>query len=485
MASNRLRDPSFLNGNSSRSFKDALAGSSLSSSSFPYLKISLHRGLPALLIFEAEINALTVPFEFALVGKFPNRRPSIDAIRKFFFNLKLNGECSVTVLNPRHVLIKLVDDLDYCRVFSYRSYFVNNCYMKLVKWSPTLDVKVDSPIIHIWISFPQLRPHLFSPRILHGLGSIFGRPLKTDNATSTGSRPSIARVLMVVMDEFPPYCAVCKSLGHSKLECRSLNHHLKTPPTINHPINVNVMPSSDCHNNIVCDEVLTTEAVVRNGGEVVLLTGNSEDVTVGAHTTHEEQENMATLVEGDVDCLNTDNLVSPNVALLEKADANLISDGLAVESSSYGFNVTHGAVAADPSSNDLNVVQGVLGNKLMNVGENELCEVNMKVVSIDFSELDPSVASPVMPTDLVMLVHSVGLGVSEQLVDVPVTLLSTKALYGHVGVRSGESVKAQIDWLGGSSSSPSEVDEDDVFEKGGVMRDTIVRVEPVAYRFIS
>ncbi|KAH0465755.1 hypothetical protein IEQ34_005858 [Dendrobium chrysotoxum] len=108
MASIRLRDPVFLNGSSSSlSFKEALFGASPSSTSFPDLKISSHRGLPALWISEAEIQALAAPFEFALVGKFPGRRPSIDAIQKFFFNLKLNGNYSVTVLNQRNVLIKL------------------------------------------------------------------------------------------------------------------------------------------------------------------------------------------------------------------------------------------------------------------------------------------------------------------------------------------------------------------------------------------
>ncbi|PKU63892.1 hypothetical protein MA16_Dca009876 [Dendrobium catenatum] len=68
--------------------------------------------------------------------------------------------------------------------------------MKVVKWSPNLDVEVDSPIVPIWVSFPLLRPRLFSPRILFGLGSLFGLPLKSDMATASGSRPSMARILV-------------------------------------------------------------------------------------------------------------------------------------------------------------------------------------------------------------------------------------------------------------------------------------------------
>ncbi|KAH0457053.1 hypothetical protein IEQ34_014960 [Dendrobium chrysotoxum] len=106
-----------------------------------------------------------------------------------YFNVKneVNADFSVTLLNPSYILIKLMNDLDYSRVFAYRSYFVNNCYMKLTKWSPLLDIGVELPI-----SFPNLRPHIFSPRILHALDSLFGRPLKVDYATSIGSWPSVA-----------------------------------------------------------------------------------------------------------------------------------------------------------------------------------------------------------------------------------------------------------------------------------------------------
>ncbi|KAI0494570.1 hypothetical protein KFK09_024708 [Dendrobium nobile] len=239
----KLKDPGFFGGIShSKSFLQALAGSS---SSFPDLRPSTFRGLPSLWVSDEEIRDLAVPFRFSLVGFFPSKRPPLDVIRKFFFNLKLNGEVSVTVLDSTHILIKLSNDLDYCRVFCHRSYLVFNCFMKLTKWSPTLDIGIESPIILIWISSPHLRPHFFAPRILFGLGELFGKPLKIDEATSVGSRPSNARVLVeiditktytkqvwlgsealryvqdVVFDEFPHFCSVCKCLGHVSGKCKS------------------------------------------------------------------------------------------------------------------------------------------------------------------------------------------------------------------------------------------------------------------------
>ncbi|KAH0459014.1 hypothetical protein IEQ34_011828 [Dendrobium chrysotoxum] len=103
----------------SRSFLEALSVSSSPSVSFPDLKQTSYHGFPALWVSEDEFFALAEPFT----------------------------------------------------VFFHRSYLVYNCFMKLTKWSRSEDIDVDSPIIPIWISFSNLRPHFFSPRILHGLGA--------------------------------------------------------------------------------------------------------------------------------------------------------------------------------------------------------------------------------------------------------------------------------------------------------------------------
>ncbi|KAL0903863.1 hypothetical protein M5K25_025919 [Dendrobium thyrsiflorum] len=226
MAPNRLCDSNFLGGSHhSRSFVEALAASFVS---FPDLRTSTFRGLPSLWISNLEINELAIPFQFSLVGFFPSKRPSLDSNRKFFFNLKLNGEVSITLLDSSHILIKLTNDQNYCRVFCHRSYLVFNCYMKLMKWSPSLDVSVESPVIPIWVAFPLLRPHLYTPRILHGLGALFGKPLKIDAATSAGSRPSMARVL-VELDITKSYPKQC--IGHVAGNCRP-------PPSSKLPVTV-------------------------------------------------------------------------------------------------------------------------------------------------------------------------------------------------------------------------------------------------------
>ncbi|KAL0915877.1 hypothetical protein M5K25_013341 [Dendrobium thyrsiflorum] len=338
MAGSKLVDVGFLAGNSSsKSFHDALSGSF---SSFPDLKISTHRGLPSLWISEAEVLSLALPFEFSLVGKFPSNRPSLEAIRKFFFNLKLIGDFSVTVLNMKNVLIKLANDLDYCRVFAHRSYFINNCYMRLIKWSPSFDVDVESPVVPIWVSFPNLRPHLFSPRILQGLGTIFGRPLKIDQATSVGSRPSVARILVeldvskqhsdkvwvgpdnlgyvqsAVLENVPSYCLHCKALGHSNADCLVLHPHLAltdiVPKSAVKPVVVPIIP-----------EVVVVDSAVQvpMGSNVQLDEVLASDAQVDVQANVDGLDPPAVTLEGvsiSVDCLNL-NVPGPVVGVDDAA----------------------------------------------------------------------------------------------------------------------------------------------------------------------
>ncbi|KAL0914258.1 hypothetical protein M5K25_014586 [Dendrobium thyrsiflorum] len=205
-------DPGFLESkNSFKSFRDVLATGS-SSNNFSDLVHSTHHGLPSLWISEEEILALAAPFEFAL----------------------LIGDFYVTLLDPRHVLIKLSNDMDYSRFFARRAYYVFNCYMKLIKWTPIFDILAKSPIVPVWIAFPDLRPHLFTHHILHGLGSIFVAWILVELDIIKHYPDSIwigpkkyGYVQKVVFSDFPSFCDHCKVLGHSKNDCCYLHPNLR------------------------------------------------------------------------------------------------------------------------------------------------------------------------------------------------------------------------------------------------------------------
>ncbi|PKU68121.1 hypothetical protein MA16_Dca022177 [Dendrobium catenatum] len=70
--------------------------------------------------------------------------------------------------------------------------------MRILKWTPFFDIKEESPIVPIWISFSNLHIHFFNQKVLHALGLIFERPLQTDQATASRTRPFVARILVEV-----------------------------------------------------------------------------------------------------------------------------------------------------------------------------------------------------------------------------------------------------------------------------------------------
>ncbi|KAH0469945.1 hypothetical protein IEQ34_001503 [Dendrobium chrysotoxum] len=141
------------------------------------------------------------PFGFSLVGKFLAHQPSLDAVKKFFFNLKSSIEFSITLLNPRHVLIKLSNDLDYSRLFDRESYY-------LIKWSFFfVYIGEESLIVPIWC--------------FDWVGIPFSSP------------PNFGYVQKIVMSDFPSFGDHYKLIGHEKVDCYYLHPHLRKQKPVN------------------------------------------------------------------------------------------------------------------------------------------------------------------------------------------------------------------------------------------------------------
>ncbi|KAH0683369.1 hypothetical protein KY290_021955 [Solanum tuberosum] len=104
----------------------------------------------------------------------------------------------------------------------------------------------------VWISLPRLSPDLFAKRSLLSMASAVGRPIVIDKATQDKTRPSTARVKVIldlmdklpkrmrlqyldeqtgkiqevfqefIYDNLPLYCNHCKHQGHDENNCRSI-----------------------------------------------------------------------------------------------------------------------------------------------------------------------------------------------------------------------------------------------------------------------
>ncbi|KAL9420883.1 hypothetical protein AB3S75_038453 [Citrus x aurantiifolia] len=237
-----------------KSFVDAVAGAY---TTIPPKSISLVRGEPAVHFSTAEIQTMAEPFKLSLVGKFSFGRPPMELIRKFFVSLGLKGNCQISLLDARHVLIKLALEEDYSRIWVRQSWFINGRGMRVFKWSTDFRCSAESPIVPVWVSLPYLPVHFIHCKsALCSIASAIGTPLRVDHATASVNRPSVARVLVeydvskpllpriwigegesgfwqtVVFERVPAYCESCKHLGHSVDSCYIANPELrKTQPT--------------------------------------------------------------------------------------------------------------------------------------------------------------------------------------------------------------------------------------------------------------
>lgn len=155
-----------------------------------------------------EIQQLAEPFKFSLVGKFLKGRPSIDKIRAFFVQLGLQRPAQISLLDKRHILIKLNLECDFSRLWGHQIYFLKgNKPIRIFKWTAAFRCSEESSMVSVWISLPFSPIHyMHNKDTLFAIASIVDKPLRVDHATAVVSRPSMARILIkydIVMPLIP------------------------------------------------------------------------------------------------------------------------------------------------------------------------------------------------------------------------------------------------------------------------------------------
>lgn len=161
----------------------------------------------------------------------------------------------MSLLDHRHVLIKLHLERDFSRLWGHQVYYIEgNKPMRLFKWTPAFRCTEESSVVSIWISLPYLPIHYMNNKqALHAIASTVGNPLRVDQATAAVTRPTVARILIeydiatalipriwigegesgfwqdVIFENVPDYCTACKHLGHAEKNCYIANPQLRKP----------------------------------------------------------------------------------------------------------------------------------------------------------------------------------------------------------------------------------------------------------------
>lgn len=110
------------------------------SSPLDLARTGLHKGVPAIFFNANQIQNLSQPFRWTLIGKFSQGynkedpslgRPPIENLQKDFVALDLKGEFQLGLLDNRHVLIRFRHQDDYLRLYSRSVWYVGGLAMRI------------------------------------------------------------------------------------------------------------------------------------------------------------------------------------------------------------------------------------------------------------------------------------------------------------------------------------------------------------------
>ncbi|KAL0430588.1 UNVERIFIED_CONTAM: hypothetical protein Sradi_0684800 [Sesamum radiatum] len=192
----------------SRSYRDAVAGAivrsqprsvSFDAATFrPMGMLTRDQGMKVLRFTLEEIDRLSKPFRYSLVGKFSYGYPSMQNLRRWMLAQGFRGDFSVGAINIRHIFIKFALEKDYTKLWLKSIWFVDGFPMRVFKWTPTFNPREESPIISVWVRLPELPIQFFDKDALFSIGRLLGIPLRTDVSMATLIRPSVARVCIEI-----------------------------------------------------------------------------------------------------------------------------------------------------------------------------------------------------------------------------------------------------------------------------------------------
>ncbi|KAH0692243.1 hypothetical protein KY285_019340 [Solanum tuberosum] len=181
--------------------------------------------------------------------------PSLHELRKLIpKQLVIKGSCLIGSLAARHLLIHCDLYEYFCSVlskhFGYLQFNGEQHLFRNFSWTQNFNPKEETSKALAWVSLPNLPPNLFAQRPLLSIASAIGKPVAIDKATQDRTRPSTARVKVildlmdkhpkrvrlhfldeqsgklvehyqqVVFDNLPLYCTYCKHQGHEDADCR-------------------------------------------------------------------------------------------------------------------------------------------------------------------------------------------------------------------------------------------------------------------------
>jgi len=231
--------------------------SAATSSKLELTPVHMVHGEPTVEFTVEEVNTFTIEegLHQAVILKFSYGKPDIQELRQLIpkqFDIK--GYCNVGQLEFRHILVRFDLFEDYVQVLSRSTGYVkakgDEFFFRTFPWTLGFNPREETSRAVAWISLPDLPANFFAKKSLLSIASAVGKPLAIDKATQDRTRPSTARVKVlinllnkhpkrvrinivdknsgrivehyqqIVFDNLPEYCTCCKHQGHDENSCR-------------------------------------------------------------------------------------------------------------------------------------------------------------------------------------------------------------------------------------------------------------------------
>lgn len=164
----------------------------------------------------------------------------MERTRQVFSKLGLKRSFSLGRFDTKHMLICMLHEGDFNRIYLKILWFIDGFPMRIFRWSPDFRPDVQSSIAPIWISLPNLLRFLFDKKFLFSIGELIGNALTLDFLIMELSHPSMVRLCIevdllkcllhriwlecgqailgfwqeIIYKKGPHCCGHCRRLGH-------------------------------------------------------------------------------------------------------------------------------------------------------------------------------------------------------------------------------------------------------------------------------
>ncbi|KAG5595917.1 hypothetical protein H5410_037149 [Solanum commersonii] len=176
-----------------KSFEASLITTPRTFESNPHKDVMMVEGIPHIRWTEKEVETMNMMenLKYAVVG---GLFPQQCAIKR---------GCQIRLFRNKHILIRLTQREDFINLISKGAFYISSkdgysYLMRTLIYDSRFKTTEETTKTFTWISFPNLLPTYFAKNCLFSLASAVGRPVQLDLATINRTRPSCARVKVLV-----------------------------------------------------------------------------------------------------------------------------------------------------------------------------------------------------------------------------------------------------------------------------------------------